>query len=83
MGADAAMGAVDHVGRVYANSVGGDVHEGLYVLDGAIVPRPLGVNPLLTICALAERGVHRLAEEDLGLKIASRRRIAADAPRPV
>jgi cholesterol oxidase len=43
----------------------GRVHgfAGLYVLDGSIVPTALGVNPSKTIAALAERGVHRLAEE--------------------
>ncbi len=41
MADDAEHGAVDH--------------EGLYVCDGAVVPRSLGANPLLTISAVAER----------------------------
>ncbi len=60
MGDDCTRGVVDSFGRVFdsnraANAVGDNVHPGLYVLDGAIVPTALGTNPLLTISALAWR----------------------------
>lgn len=63
MGDDAERGVVDHEGRVFADRRGRAVHPGLYVMDGAVVPRPVGVNPLLTISALAERAVALLAAD--------------------
>lgn len=56
MGASAADGVVDAWGRVFG-------YKGLYVMDGAIVPRPLGLNPSRTIAALAERNVAMLLRE--------------------
>lgn len=63
MGNIAEQGVVDHRGAVFASTAGSAVHEGLYVLDGATVPLSLGVNPLLTISALAERGSALIARE--------------------
>ncbi|MFM0246862.1 alpha/beta fold hydrolase [Paraburkholderia sediminicola] len=61
MGEDAERGVVDHQGRVFSGATGDAVHEGLYVMDGAVMPMSLGVNPLLTISALAERNCALLA----------------------
>lgn len=64
MGQDRASGVVDHACRVFDGdpSKGADaVHEGLYVMDGSVVPRSLGVHPLLTITALAERAMILMA----------------------
>ncbi|MGE6263319.1 alpha/beta fold hydrolase [Aeromonas media] len=63
MGASAQQGVVNHKGQVFSGMQGANVHDGLYVCDGAVMPRSLGVNPFLTIAALAERNVQLAARD--------------------
>lgn len=64
-GKDADSGVVDDRHRVFdpAADRHGGVHEGLYVVDGSVIPTSLGANPLLTITALSERAMQLLAKE--------------------
>ena len=57
LGEDSSQAAVDEYGRVF--TAAGEVHDGLFVADGAIVPSAVGVNPFVTISALAERIAER------------------------
>lgn len=72
MGADAGSGVVNHKCQVFDTSnagAGNTVHGGLYVIDGSVIARSLGVNPLLTITALSERAMLHFAQ-DHGLSYA-------------
>ena len=62
MGPSAADGVVDGENRVFGT-------ENLYVVDGASVPSSLGVNPQVTIMAMALR-----AAEGLEARLAGRSR---------
>jgi cholesterol oxidase len=57
MGDSAATGVIDHQHRVFG-------YDGLYVIDGSAVSANIGVNPSLTICALAERAMGFIPEKN-------------------
>ena len=61
MGESGAVGAVNDRCEVF-DSEGKTVNQGLFVCDGSVVPSALGVNPLFTISAIAERAIAKLAE---------------------
>jgi cholesterol oxidase len=63
MGKSANTGVVNHLGQVFNSTNGESVYESLCVLDGAIIPAPLGVNPGLTIATVAERAIKLLAKQ--------------------
>ena len=56
MGSDQGSGVVDGNFEVFG-------YPGLYVVDGSIVPSNLGVNPSLTITALAEYAMSKFPEK--------------------
>ena len=56
MSMGAAAGVVDDQCRVHG-------HPGLYIMDGSVIPRPIGLNPSKTIAAVAERAVSKLINE--------------------
>lgn len=68
MGKSASEGTVDEFGRVFDRNKSGGLrpfYDGLYVADAAIIPTALGVNPSLTISALALRIAKHIVEHEL------------------
>jgi cholesterol oxidase len=79
MGQDAASGVVNHKCQVFDGKGRDSVHSGLYVCDGSVIPRSIGVNPLLTITALTERAmVHLARDHNLGFDVNPRTRQEAE-----
>ncbi len=60
MGNNFESAVVNHKGQVFSPE---GVHEGLYITDGSVIPRSLGVNPLITISAISERTCALMAED--------------------
>src|SRR6266567_71670 len=65
MGSSVDDGVVDEFGRVYDASKADErgSYKGLYIADAAAIPTALGVNPSLTIAALALRAADNIIEE--------------------
>ena len=61
MGRTPGQGVVDSYGEVFG-------YPGLFVADGSIMPGPVGVNPALTIAAVAERASSRVIEKAGGAR---------------
>jgi choline dehydrogenase-like flavoprotein len=66
MAEDVEHGVVDEYGRVFDKRKTAQeqrFYDGLYIVDGAIIPTALGVNPSLTISALALRIADKISED--------------------
>ena len=65
IGENATDGVVDEFGKVFADtgSATPEYYDGLYIADASILPTALGVNPSLTISALALRIGKNIAKE--------------------
>ena len=57
IGSGPESGVIDSSGRVFG-------HDDLYVMDGSMIGANLGVNPSLTITALAEHACSRIPSKD-------------------
>jgi cholesterol oxidase len=77
MGRSAHEGLVDQWGEVFG-------YPGLYVVDGAAMPGPVGPNPALTIAATANRTVEHVLERPAPRRASDldeeETRVAADGP---
>lgn len=80
MAESAEYGVVDADCRVFTGN-GTEVHDGLFVTDGAVIPTSIGLNPLLTISAIAIRASDQLiAHEGWTPKAAPRRAHSCTPP---
>ena len=74
MASSPADGVIDSRNRVYG-------YDNLYVVDGSMIPGNLGVNPSLTITAMAEHAMSQIPARNGGLRpLPAAMRAAAPAP---
>jgi len=62
MGTTPADGVIDARNRVFG-------YDNLYVVDGSMIPANLGVNPSLTITAMAEHAMSHIAPKEAGREL--------------
>ena len=53
MASEKELGVVDPTGEVFG-------HPGLYVMDGSVLPGPVGPNPSMTIAAISDRAAESI-----------------------
>lgn len=75
-----AFGVVDDAGRVFGGE-GTAVHEGLYVMDGAVMPGAVAVNPFQIISVMAWRAAGLMLARE-GWQTHRLRRVDAARARP-
>lgn len=63
MGESIESGVTNHQGRVFNPKTNG-FHKGLLVLDGAIMPTAVGINPALTISAVCLKAIRELIADN-------------------
>lgn len=61
MGSTSADGVVDSYGEVFG-------YPGLYVVDGSVMPGPIGPNPSLTIAAISDRAAENIIKQHKGVR---------------
>lgn len=64
MGRDADSGVVTGLGEIFVGKSGNTTYPNLYVVDGSIIPGSVGVNPSLTIAAVAYRIASNIVLDD-------------------
>jgi cholesterol oxidase len=64
IGADETTGVIDSNHQMFN-------YPGLYVMDGSVIPANLGVNPSLTITAMAERAMSRIPVKEAHYSVIS------------
>jgi len=83
MADEVSRGVVNDRCQVFSGETATSVYPGLYVCDGSVIPGALGVNPLLTISAVAERACELMVADVKSSGDAQAMAVTPPAPAPV